>query len=279
LPGGALFLPEFPERDFQDFCRLIQGKAGICLPEHKKELLRSRLSKLLRDRPIASLRDYFRQVIQDESGRELAQLLDAVSTNQTAFLREPPHFQFLAREVLPALEQGGAGRRLSLWSAGCSSGEEPYTLAMILLDAWGERARSGVRIYASDLSTQVLAQARRGIYPEARLEPVPPKWRRRFFQKGVNRCQGLVRVKPEVQKLVTFFHFNLMAASFPFQAELDIIFCRNVMIYFNKETQSEVVRKFHHCLTPGGYLFIGHSESLCNLNHRFIYVKPTIYRK
>lgn len=277
--GGGPSLPELSEGEFQDFCRLIYRQAGINLTAQKKELLRARLSRLLRDRGILSFRDYFRQVVADQSGRELTQLLDAVSTNQTAFLREPGHFQFLAREVLPALNQPGAKGRLALWSAGCSSGEEPCTLAMVLLDAYGDRDLSGVKIYASDLSTKVLAQAGRGVYPESRVAPLSPEWRRRFFQRGFNHSQGLVRVKAAVRQLITFFPFNLMAPAFPFEAELDLIFCRNVMIYFDKKTQAEVVRKFHRCLKPGGHLFIGHSESLCSLDHHFTYIKPTIYRK
>ncbi len=137
---------------------------------------------------------------------------------------------------------------------------------------------SQVKIHASDLNTQVLTQAQRGIYPTSRVEPLPPEWRRRFFQKGVRERQGFVRLKPEVRQLVNFFRFNLMDP-LPFREEMDIIFCRNVMIYFERETQVNLVNKFYQCLRPGGYLFIGHSESLCNHRHQFSYVKPTIYRK
>ncbi len=135
-----------------------------------------------------------------------------------------------------------------------------------------------MKVYASDLNTKVLTQAERGIYPLSRVKPLPPEWQRRFFQQGVRERQGFVRVKPEVRQLVNFFRFNLMDP-LPFQEEMDVIFCRNVMIYFEKETQAALVDRFHRCLRPGGYLFIGHSESLCNHRHQFTYVKPTIYRK
>ncbi|OGR05819.1 MAG: hypothetical protein A3K23_06110 [Desulfobacca sp. RBG_16_58_9] len=151
-------------------------------------------------------------------------------------------------------------------------------MAMVLLNAIPDKNLSGVKIYASDINTQVLNQAQRGIYPLSRVEPLSNEWRRRFFQKGVNQWEGYVRIKPGVKQLVEYFRFNLMDP-FPFKEELDIVFCLNVMIYFEKATQTELVNKFHHCLKPGGYLFIGHSESLCNISHRFAYVKPTIYRK
>jgi chemotaxis protein methyltransferase CheR len=271
--------PELSDREFADFCRLIHRHAGIHLPAQKKELVRGRLVKLLRARGLSSFSAYYGQVLEDKSGGELAQLLDAISTNQTAFWREPAHFLFLCQEILPHWRQQrrhGMGWRF--WSAGCSSGEEPYTLAMVLLEALPAAEVKNIKIYASDLSTQVLAQAQQGIYPEARVAPLPAEWRRRFFQKGQGKFQGSVRLKAEVRGLVHFFHLNLMDPG-TFHEELDLIFCRNVMIYFDKQTQAAVVEKLYRALRPGGYLFLGHSESLCNLRHRFSYVKPTVYRK
>jgi len=277
--GEAGAGPFLSDADFFNFCQLVHRHAGIHLTSQKKELVRARLMKILRRRGLVSFRDYYEKVQADRSGAELTCLLDALSTNQTAFWREPAHFLHLAQEIIPAWQRdrrGRGGRRL--WSAGCSSGEEPYTLAMIILDSFPRTDLSRLKIFASDLNTQVLAQARRGVYPLCRVEPLPPEWRRRFFQRGVGKCEGLVRVKPEVLELVKFFHLNLMDP-FPFQEELDVIFCRNVMIYFERDTQGKLVDKFHRCLKPGGYLFIGHSESLCNHRHGFSYVKPTIYRK
>ncbi len=276
-PGAAT--PELTDPEFFRFCRLVHGHAGIHLTAQKKELVRARLTKILRNRGLKSFQEYYEIVLADRSGAELAGLLDAISTNLTSFWREPAHFQFLAQEILPSWPRNlRQPRRANLWSAGCSTGEEPYTLAMVMLDAFAGEDFSRVKIYASDINTQVLAQAEAGVYPFSRAEPLPVAWQRRFFQKGVRHRQGLVRVKPEVRSLVHFFRLNLMTP-FPFGEEMDVIFCRNVMIYFEKETQVTLVEKFYHCLKPGGYLFIGHSESLCNHQHRFTYVKPTIYRK
>ncbi len=272
-------MPELSDRDFHNFCQLVYQHAGIHLSPQKKELVRARLSKILRLRGLSEFQDYYELVRRDQSGVELVQLLDAISTNQTAFWREPGHFVFLGQEVLPAWRsRNRQGRRWRLWSAGCSSGEEAYSLAMVLLDGLSAAELTGVKILATDLNTQVLAQAQRGIYPLARLEPLPVEWRRRFFQKGVNQWEGYVRVKPEIRSLVQFRRLNFMEP-FQFGENFDIIFCRNVMIYFDKNTQAELVHKFYQCLNPGGYLFIGHSESLCSITHNFNYVKPTIYRK
>lgn len=278
-PGISMMMPELTDAEFTQLSQLVYQHAGIHLPPQKKELVRSRLTKFLRSRKLASFQEYYRQVLQDSSGLELINLLDAISTNMTAFWREPKHFEFMGQELLPALRQKCKGApQWRFWSAGCSSGEEPYTMAMVLMNTISDKELSGVKIYASDINTQVLNQAQRGIYPMSRVEPLSQEWRRRYFQKGVNQWEGYVRVKPEVKQLVEFFRFNLME-SFPFKQEFDVIFCRNVMIYFEKATQTELVKKFYNCLKPGGFLFIGHSESLCNISHQFAYVKPTIYRK
>jgi len=275
---GPVTGPELSDAEFLRFRRLVHQHAGIHLTVQKKEMVRSRLAKILRGRALKSFREYYDLVLADKSGAELACLLDALSTNLTAFWREPGHFQYLAQEVLPGWRQDRKPLRKSLWSAGCSTGEEPYTLAMLLHDTFPPEALVKVKVFASDLNTQVLAQAERGIYPLPRMEALPQEWRRRFFQKGIREKTGYVQVKVEVRRLVQFFRFNLMDR-FPFQEEMDVIFCRNVMIYFEKDTQIKLVEKFYHALKPGGYLFIGHSESLCNHQHRFKYVKPAIYRK
>lgn len=278
-PGLGLIMPDITDAEFNQLSQLVYQHAGIHLPPQKKELVRSRLTKFLRSRKLASFHEYYQGVLKDTTGLELINLLDAISTNMTAFWREPKHFEFLGQELLPSLRQKcKKAPQWRLWSAGCSSGEEPYTMAMVLLNALASKDLAGVKIYASDINTQVLNQAQRGIYPLSRVEPLSPEWRRRYFQKGVNQFEGYVRVKPEVKQLVEFFRLNLMD-HFPFKQEFDVIFCRNVMIYFEKGTQTELVNKFYQCLKPNGYLFIGHSESLCNISHQFAYVKPTIYRK
>ena len=274
---GPVKGPELSDSEFFRFCQLVHQHAGIHLTTHKKEMVRARLMKILRGRALRSFQEYYELIRADKSGTELAGLLDALSTNLTSFWREPSHFQYLAQDILPEWGQGRQPLRKTVWSAGCSTGEEPYTQAMLMMDAFSGKDLSGVKVYASDLNTQVLAQAELGIYPLARMEALPQGWRR-FFQKGIREKAGYVQVKREVRRLVQFFRFNLMD-HFPFREEVDVIFCRNVMIYFEKNTQIELVEKFHHALKPGGYLFIGHSESLCNHQHRFKYVKPAIYRK
>jgi chemotaxis protein methyltransferase CheR len=278
-PWDALPAPEISEKEFLNLRRLIHRHAGIHLSPQKKELLQARLAKIMRSRGLRSYQDYYRQVMADDSGRELSQLLNAISTNQTSFWREPAHFQLLSREILPSWrQQRRAGLCWRFWCAGCSTGEEPYTLAIVLLENLSSEELKNVKIYASDLNTQVLGQARQGIYPAVRTAPLPLGWQTRFFQKGVGQQKGFVRIKSMVRELVEFFHLNLMDG-IAFREEIDLIFCRNVMIYFNKETQAAVVEKFYRSLRPGGYLFLGHSESLCNLRHHFTYVKPTVYRK
>jgi chemotaxis protein methyltransferase CheR len=277
-PPGCNSGPTLSDAEFFRFCQLIHRHAGIHLTPQKKELVRTRLAKILRDRSLKSFQEYYERVLADKSGAELDSLLDAISTNLTAFGRESGHFQYLVQEILPGWRKGRAPLHKSFWSAGCSTGEEPYTLAMTMLYAFPREDLSEVKVYASDLNTQVLSQAEQGIYAHSRIDPLSMEWQRRFFQKGVREREGYVRVKPEVRRLVQFFRFNLMEP-FPFREEIDIIFCRNVMIYFERKTQMELVEKFYRTLKPGGYLFIGHSESLCNQQHLFKYVKPAIYRK
>lgn len=273
------FAPQLSEEEFLHIRRLVHRHAGIHLPHQKKILVQARLAKLLRVKGLDNFREYCRLLREDKSGRELAELLDVITTNQTAFWREPGHFLLLAQDILPAWRrQKWSGLNWRFWSAGCSSGEEPYTLAMVLMEVLPPEDRKKVKIYASDLNTQVLTQARQGIYPEDRIAPLPAEWQKRFFLKGRSRWAGFVRLRPEVRNLVHFFHLNLMD-DFDFHEELDLIFCRNVMIYFDRQTQGQVVEKFYRSLKPGGYLFLGHSESLCNFRHRFRYVKPAVYQK
>ena len=271
--------PEISDAEFFRFSQLFYRHAGIRLTAQKKELVRARLMKVLRLRGVKDFGDYYQQVLADKSGAELTCLLEALSPNQSGFWREPRHFQYLVEEIFPTWHQQHRGARgLNLWSVGCSSGEEPYTLAMVLCEAFPGKDFSRVKIHGSDLDTQNLAQAERGVYPLDRVELLPPRWLRRYFTPGIGEWEGFVRVRPELRRLVYFFRLNLMDP-FPFREELDIIFCRNVMIYFERETQAKLVEKFFHCLKPGGYLFIGPSESLGNHQHRFSEVKPTIYRK
>ncbi|MFZ5764304.1 MAG: CheR family methyltransferase [Thermodesulfobacteriota bacterium] len=265
--------------DFKKFSALVFAQTGIFLKPEKKELLNARLGKRLRACGITSFSAYYDYVVRDKSGAELVHLINCVSTNFTSFFREKAHFDFLETEVLPGfLKSGQTSAVMKVWSAACSSGEEPYTLAMVLSSFAAAHPAFRFSLLATDISTRVLAMAEVGIYAMDKVDKVPPEHLRRFFQKGVGKCAGFVKVKDELRRTLTFRRFNLMDP-FPWKGEMDVIFCRNVMIYFTRETQMELVEKFYHCLAPGGYLFIGHSESLSNVNHRFRQAATTVYRK
>ena len=268
------------DAQFAKFSALIFAKCGIHLKAEKKELLNARLGKRLRATGIDSFKDYYEYVVNDQSGVELIHLIDSVSTNFTSFFRENAHFDFLAASVLPAYHADGRGRGqgLTIWSAACSSGEEPYTLAMVLEDFVATHPGMQYRIKATDISTKVLSIAKRGVYPEDRVNKVPAPFLKRYFQKGVGKSAGFVRVKEQLRNRISFERFNLMD-DFPCQEGVDIIFCRNVMIYFNSATQQTLVDKFTRCLAPGGHLFIGHSESLTSIRHTLQQVASTAYRK
>jgi chemotaxis protein methyltransferase CheR len=267
------------EAQFKKFSELIHQQAGIHLKPEKIELLNTRLGKRLRACNLDSFRKYYDLVVSDQTGSELVQLLNSVSTNFTSFFRESSHFDFLASTILPQFcHEHKGGKEIRLWSAACSSGEEPYTMAMVIDQFFAHHPGRRYRIMATDISTKVLAQAEQGVYPMDRLEKVPAELLRKYFQKGTGRNIGQARVKDQIKRNVSFQRFNLMA-DFPWRDELQVIFCRNAMIYFNRATQEELINKFYHCLTEGGYLLIGHSESLASFSHGFKQVAATAYRK
>jgi len=269
--------PGLTDEEFKSFKDLIYNKCGICLHEGKKELVRARLNKRLRQTGIKSFSEYYRYLTHEDNGNELVVMLDAISTNKTSFFREIKHFDFLKEKVFPRYASGEYGRRLRFWSAACSSGEEPYTLAISLLEHFGS-SNFDIKILATDISTKVLGEAQRGVYTSDKIEDIPNPLIRTYFQQGRGRQQGFYRVKPNLRDLISFKRFNLMD-KFPFNTVFQFIFCRNVMIYFDKKTQERLVNKFHQCIIPGGYLMIGHSESLTGVNHPFKYIQPSVYQK
>ncbi|MCG2745939.1 MAG: protein-glutamate O-methyltransferase CheR [Desulfobulbaceae bacterium] len=267
------------DKDFENFSVLIFAKTGIHLKPEKKELLNARLGKRLRACRLGSFKDYYERVMHDATGNELVHLINCVSTNFTSFFRENSHFDYLAATVLPQFAaRGSSAGPCKVWSAACSSGEEPYTLAMVIAMFMARHPSFKASILATDISTKVLDIAQKGIYSYDKVDKVPSEFLKNSFQKGVGKCSGYVKVKDELRRLVTFQHINLMD-SFPWKEEIDVIFCRNVMIYFTRETQVELAEKFYHCLSPGGYLFIGHSESLTSITHRFQQTATTVYQK
>jgi chemotaxis protein methyltransferase CheR len=272
---------ELSNNEFKQFQKLVYEHSGINLHEGKKELLRTRLGKRLRQTGVKTFGEYYDFVTHASDGEELTQMLNAISTNLTSFFRETKHFDFLEREVLSRRlkrPDGAVPQRLKLWSAGCSSGEEPYSLAMCLHGYLGNHTAAKFSIVATDISTRVLSKAKSGIYHRERLKNIPLEKLKTYFQRGHGKWEGYFRLKPLVRNCIEFKRFNLMDA-FPFANDFDIIFCRNVLIYFDKMIQQAVVNKFYESLAEGGYLFIGHSESLMSIEHGFKYVNPTVYMK
>jgi len=277
----ALMQLELTERDFRNFSELIYEKSGINLHQGKRELLKARLAKVLRQSSFGSVREYYDYLMKDASGDAFIPLLDVISTNLTAFLREPRHFDYLTDAVVPELfEPEGKGPlgEIRVWCAGCSSGEEAYSIAMTLLEALPTQRHKDIHILATDISTRMLEAADRGVYDASRVEKIPYPLRRQYFQKGIHRWAGYYRVKTQVRERVRFRRLNFIEP-FSFAKPFDVVFCRNVMIYFDKATQEDLVNRFFDVMKSPGYLFIGHSESLTGVRHRFRYVRPSVYRR
>ncbi|MEW6669070.1 MAG: protein-glutamate O-methyltransferase [Thermodesulfobacteriota bacterium] len=270
-------------KTFSRLAAFIHSELGIKMPDMKRPMLQGRLQKRLRHLGIASFDDYAEYFFSPEGmKREVPHLIDAVTTNKTDFFREPRHYDILVRVVLPCMVESrsmGVPRRLNVWSAACSTGEEPYTLAMVLSE-FGERI-PGFRfcILATDISSKVLEEAMRGIYEEERIEPVPPVMRKKYLLRGKGDNKGLVRIVPELRSLVRFQRLNLMDKDYGIRDPMDIVFCRNVIIYFDRPTQSKVLNSLVGHLKPGGYLFMGHSETLNGLEVPLVPIALTVYRK
>ena len=284
----AFHSPTMSDREFKRFSEFIYARCGIKLPPAKKTMLTARLLKRLRDLGLTSYKEYYEYIdTQEGRSKELTRMIDVVTTNKTEFFREVKHFDFLAKSALPALvgsTQARSQRKLNIWSAGCSSGEESYTLAMVLTEFFngrqtGSRPLDQFSILATDISAQMLTTAKRAIYPKETVEPVPVMWRQKYLMRGKNSQKEFCRVVPELRHCITFCHLNLMDKDFGIKTRMDIIFCRNVVIYFDRQTQRRLFEKFYDQLVPGGYLFIGHSESLHGINERFQSVATTVYRK
>ena len=269
------------DQQFGEISKMVYDHCKINLHEGKKELVRARLAKRLRVGGFTSFPEYLRHVSSDPTGREFSVLIDSLSTNLTSFFREIQHFNYLQRVLLPELlarKQKEGNFKIRCWSAGCSSGEEPYSLAITLLDQIHNNARWDVKVLASDISMTVLDRARQGIYPQERIEPLSTHQRSRYLTKRQVEGEEVYEVNAQLREAVVFKHINLMEP-WPIRVPLDFIFCRNVMIYFDKPTQEALVGRYWDQLAAGGVLFTGHSESLTGVKHKYKYVQPTIYRK
>lgn len=269
--GGELKLSPAEFRQIRD---LAHQRFGLDLKSGKEGLVAARLGKKLRQLGFDTFAEYHRHVLADRSGEALIELIDALTTNHTSFLRERAHFDFLARAANEELRWANP---LRVWSAACSSGEEPYSIAMCLAEALGRSPAREFRILATDISTRVLEMARRGVYPAARFDEVPEAMRRAHLLRGRRDSQGFYKVKPELAAHIQFERCNLIEP-FPERGRFHVIFCRNVMMYFDKGTQQDIVQRLSVRLERGGYLFVGHSESLTGIEHELQYVRPAIYR-
>ena len=269
----ALEVTSISEAEFGRISAFVKTVCGINLHTGKKELVKARLAKRIRELDLHSFDDYFDYVHADASGVELTVMLDRLSTNLTYFFREAQHFALIPKLV----GENAATKKMRVWSAGCSSGEEPYSLAICLSEAIGGGGYD-VKVLATDISTRVLATARKGVYHSERLREVPGGLVGRHFTMIQARPDRVYRVNDELRSQVAFARLNLME-NWPMTGPFDAIFCRNVMIYFDKSTQARLVERFERLLRPGGMLFVGHSESLAGVSHTLGYVQPAVYRR
>jgi len=261
--------------EFAKIRQLAYDTFGLDLRQGKETLVSARLGKHIRKSGCRSFDEYYRHVVEDSTGQALIHLIDALTTDHTSFFREPAHFDFLRKALLPEWRNRPS---IEIWSAACSSGEEPYSIAMCILEELGRAAPGKVRILATDISTRVLAAAKEGIYPAERFETLSPAQLRGYWLRGERDFAGSYRAKKELRAMIEFRRLNLLEpvsriGPFP------LIFCRNVMIYFDKPTQRQVIERRSGCLEPGGYLLTGHAESLTGIDHGLRYVQPAVYRK
>jgi chemotaxis protein methyltransferase CheR len=272
------------DSDFDRLSEFISAHCGIKMPRGKKVMLEARLGKRLRSVGAASFHDYCDYLFNAEDGeKELVHMIEAVTTHKTDFFREPVHFDFLVETILPEYinsSNAGRGNLFRVWSAGCSSGEEPYTLAMVLSEFASQSRSFFFSILATDISTQILDKARRGIYEEDRIVTVPMSLKKRYIMRSKDPAKGVIRMAPELRSIIRFEKLNLMDEKYDLkELPLDVIFCRNVIIYFDRLTQERLINRFCRYLKPNGYLILGHSESMHGLDVPLNRVSSTIYRK
>lgn len=277
VPAGN-YGPILGDAEFNFIRHVIGENAGIVLGPNKRQLVQGRLARRLRELGLPTYEAYCEHV-RESGPEELVDLINALTTNVTAFFRENHHFDALAAYMLPeALQRNQSSRRLRIWSAGCSTGEEPYCIAMVASEALPSSGRWDLKILATDIDSNVIESARQGIYPLERLSAVPQNRLRRCFRKGVGPNTGQALIQPDIARLISFRTLNLQH-SWPMKGPFDIIFCRNVMIYFDQSTRERLVARFAELLAPEGYLCLGHSESIHAGTAPFRLVGKTIYRR
>ncbi|MDO6994346.1 protein-glutamate O-methyltransferase [Brachyspira innocens] len=275
-------MPALTDAEFNELVKIIYDKTRIQMTNHKRALVTSRLSKRLRALHMDSFREYI-DFVKNAKDEELTNFVNAVTTNKTDFFRENKHFEYMKSNFLPEWEKKfkeGKVKNLRIWSAACSTGEEPYTIQMTLHEYFGSNYdRYDIKVLASDIDTNVLAHGRAGIYKEESVEPIQPNILRKYFLKGTGDKEGLYKVKDILQKNLFFRQLNFKDEDFDIHTQFDLIFCRNVIIYFDKEFQKELFNKFHRYLKEDGLVFIGHSETLFGVSDKFKYVSSNIYKK
>jgi chemotaxis protein methyltransferase CheR len=276
----SIYLTRMSDSTFRRFSSFIYNELGIKMPDTKKVMLESRLQKRLKDLGYTNFDEYLDFVFSPTGQEtELIHMMDVVTTNKTDFFREPTHYDFLKSFVLPEFKQNNRGAKLNVWSAGCSSGEEPYTLAMVFNDAMEENLLFDYSIFATDISTRILQRAIDAVYHISRTQGIPRNVMQKYFLKSKNPDIKTVRIIPQLRNKIVFDRLNFMDDYYNVNQQFDIIFCRNVLIYFDRETQEKVINKLCTKLKQGGYFFFGHSESITGINVPLEHIKPTIFRK
>jgi chemotaxis protein methyltransferase CheR len=274
---------EISDAEFESLRKLVYRATGIALGPQKRQLLQARLGRRLRALGLKSFTEYLQVLAErDPGGEELTRFVNAITTNKTDFFREAHHFHYLAETQVAALRARaarGGDRTVRIWSAACSSGEEPYTIAMTLRDTLGPGAGWDVRILASDIDTDVLDRASAGVYSLDQVAPVPEALRKRYFLRGTGTNDGLVQVRAEIRALVTFRHLNFLDDPWPIRSRFDAIFCRNVLIYFDRPTQARLLERLVAHLKDEGLLFLGHSESVHGLSAGLQHLGQTIHQR
>lgn len=269
---------EFTDADFQNVRKIVHKSTGINLSEAKRDMVYSRLARRLRQLNLQRFSEYLSYISGGDAGDELIEFTNAITTNLTSFFRENHHFEHLAESALPDLIKRNADRRrIRIWCCAASTGEEPYSIAMVVKEVMPKYGGWDIKILATDLDTNVLETAKNGVYNESLTKDISDSRRRRFFLKGSGSNQGDFMVRPELKELITFKKLNLIE-SWPLGGPLDIIFCRNVVIYFNKDTQRVLLDRFAELMAPEGHLYMGHSESLNKISDRFELIARSMYR-
>jgi len=277
--GQNMMTDTLSDKDFKKLSEFIQTNYGVKMPAQKKLMLQCRLKKRLSTLKINTYQEYLEFVFHEDNAHEIQNMIDVITTHKTDFFREKEHFDFITAKVLPDLVNAKSNQKIKIFSAGCSTGEEPYTMAISLLEAKKPDLEFDFNISACDISAESITTAKKGIYSLSKINSIPENIKKRYFLKNKNPLKKLVKITPNIQKQVHFFTLNLLEENYKIKESFHIILCRNTLIYFNRDTQERVLSQLCKKLKPQGYLIIGHSESIIGMNLPLIQIKPTIFQK